>query len=219
MSGIEKFENNILTDIGAMNMAMIAEERNRLKLEAGGSLTKCFACNKGNNENKRCTGCYMVWYCGQECRYAGWERHKVECKKTRKEYKTVKLIKSHSKAWEEGDKPYELHLSLTKGTKQIRHVGEASDPPKKSHFVVKVQISVFKAEGPMFIYNQDRSMQGYLCFKGNEKVYDELNQQIKNRGFQGLKGYFRAILDSEKVDSEGLEIKVNPYKLQIVETW
>ena len=71
----------------------------------------------------------------------------------------------------------------------------------------------------MFIYNQDRSMQGYLCFKGNEKVYDELNQQIKNRGFQGLKGYFRAILETEKVDSEGLEIKVNPYKLQIVETW
>ena len=34
MSGIDKFENNILTDIGAMNTAIIAEERNRLKLEA-----------------------------------------------------------------------------------------------------------------------------------------------------------------------------------------
>ena len=50
-------------------MAAIAAERNRLKSEAGGSLIKCVVCNNDSKENKRCTctGCYMVWYCGQKC--------------------------------------------------------------------------------------------------------------------------------------------------------
>ena len=87
---------------------------------------------------------------------------------------------------------------------------------KKSHFVVKVQLDLYKKDAPRFIYNQDRSLQGYLCSKGNDKVYEELNQQIRRKGFGGLKGYFRVILDKEKQDC--IRIKLNPFKIQIVET-
>ena len=85
---------------------------------------------------------------------------------------------------------------------------------------------MFSEQGPMFIYNQDRDLQGYLCFKENEKVYDELKQQIRSKGFgglqnhysAGLKGYFRTIVNNEK-DPEGMRLKLNTYRMQVVETW
>ena len=210
-----QIETNHMTSFGALNLAMIAAERSRLKLEAGGSFVKCITCSKVRKDNKRCTGCYMVWYCGQDCQMKGWDEHKVECKKTRKEYKTVKLLKTlaETRGLDREDM-VEVGYSFTNGIKTNNN-NKPADTTKKSHFVVKVQIDMFSELGPMFIYNQDRDLQGYLCFKENEKVYDELKQQIRSKGFgglqnlysAGLKGYFQGLRRNEDQTKSPLECR------------
>jgi hypothetical protein len=44
---------------------------------------------------KRCTGCYLVWYCSAECQRAGWKDHRRDCKKTQSEYISVKLAQAN----------------------------------------------------------------------------------------------------------------------------
>ena len=51
----------------------------------------CRVC-KVDKDSKRCTGCYMVWYCGQECQVGDWPAHKTDCKVTRDQYKQVLLV-------------------------------------------------------------------------------------------------------------------------------
>ena len=130
----------------------------------------------------------------------GWLEHKDECKKTRDEYKTVKLSENplfEVMAREEGlakEDIYEGVMSFTNGIKP----GRKASAKKKSHFVVKVQVAVMDAvNGSMYVYNQDRSLQGHLVRSGNETVHQELSQQIRSKGFRGLKGYFRAILETK----------------------
>merc|ERR1719318_23018 len=61
------------------------------KVEAGGSLRLCKVCGV-DDDNKRCTGCYMVWYCGQKCQADDWSAHKQGCKETKAQYKKVVLV-------------------------------------------------------------------------------------------------------------------------------
>lgn len=61
------------------------------KDEAGGSLRLCKVCQI-NKDTKRCTGCYMVWYCGQKCQQENWSDHKEKCKTNKKQYRDVILI-------------------------------------------------------------------------------------------------------------------------------
>merc|ERR1712129_14166 len=178
------------------------------KYGAGGSLTRCSVCKKDSKDTKRCTVCYMVWCCGQECQNTGWEDHKAECKKTRKEYKVVKVSKTLAEAMGKEEEEHETRINLLNST----NTKVPGKPTKKSHFVVKVQVPAMKDGLPMCIYNQDRSTDGFMSYNGNEDIYVELSKQIRSKGFQGLKGYFRVILDKDR-------LKLNPYKLQTVETW
>lgn len=54
-------------------------ERERLREEFGGSFKKCSVCGEEEN-TKRCTGCYFVWYCGSKCQREDWSSHKTKCK-------------------------------------------------------------------------------------------------------------------------------------------
>ena len=38
---------------------------------------ECVAC--GKCAKKKCTGCYMTFYCSKECQHAHWKTHKPEC--------------------------------------------------------------------------------------------------------------------------------------------
>ena len=187
---------------GALNKSMVTCERNRLKYEAGGSLSKCEVC-KAKKEIKRCTGCYMVWYCGQECQTKGWEDHKVECKKTRKEYTVIRLTQMKLP-------PGQVGVSICRLNGNVYGDGEYRKL-KKTHFVVKVQIPLDNAAFPLFIYNEDRSISGELCKEGNEEIHGELSRQIRSVGIG--KGYFRAFLDKEK------QLKINPLRSQPPESW
>jgi hypothetical protein len=57
------------------------ERREAMKM---GSYQVCVVCE--NPAEKRCSGCYVVWYCDIECQNKNWSEHKSQCKQTRKEY-------------------------------------------------------------------------------------------------------------------------------------
>ena len=186
------------------------------KVEAGGSFTLCKVCGV-DDDNKRCTGCYMVWYCGEECQVGDWSAHKKDCKVIKKQYMEVQLVE-HSMA------------GLDNITQEM-YVHKIGDVPSKKHFVVKVQASLEHPQGRLFVYNRDRSLCGYVHREGSEQVYDMLLKSIREEGFMGRKGFYYAIYSGKK-GKEGMskkkknnnstptvEIKINPAKILPVETW
>ena len=141
----------------------------------------------------------------------GWEGHKVDCMKFRKEYQTVRISTIEDIA------------ACFFNPQNFSHCKEG-DRPMKSHFVIKIQAEaadMLNAEGNLLVYNEDRSVDGFLCKKGNEKVHAELSKQIRSAGPGQVKGkgYFRAILNKDKKNPDVMEVKVNPFRLQRVENW
>lgn len=199
--------------------------RAKAKVEAGGSLRLCKVCGV-DNDNKRSTGCYMVWYCGQKCQAEDWSAHKHGCKETKAQYKKVVLVE-HAMAGRDNI------------TKEM-YVHKIGDIPSKKHFVVKVQVALGQLKGtlespigpdgaglPLFVYNRDRSLCGYLHREGAEEEYDMLLSSIKEKGFNGMKGFFYAIYSGEgKSDCKGkkqslntVAVKMNTVQMLPVEKW
>ena len=54
------------------------------------STSKCNVCKETDSTNKKCSGCYLVWYCGPKCQKQDWTTHKDVCLKTRSLYKDGK---------------------------------------------------------------------------------------------------------------------------------
>jgi len=198
------------------------QSRANARTEAGGSLRLCKVCGE-DKETKRCTGCYMVMYCGQKCQMADWPKHMVDCKVTRAQYKLVKLVE------------YEM-AGKDNITKEI-YVHKVGDLPSQKHFVVKVQVplghqstgpSPDAARDPLFVYNRDRSLCGYLLREAQVELYDMLVRNIRMEGFNGQKGFYYAIYSGPSKDSTGkssgdkeatVEIKINPEIMLPVEKW
>jgi len=187
------------------------QTRAAARAEAGGSLRLCEVCGV-DNENKRCTGCYMVWYCGQECQAVDWSNHKGCCKVTRDQYKQVLLV--------------EHEMAGRDNITNEMYVHKTGDVPSKKHFVVKVQVGlkcgVSAPTSPLFVYNRDRSLCGLLYRKAQEEMYDMLVRSIREEGFNGQKGFYYAIYSGEGVTggiTGVVGIKLNPVKILPVEKW
>jgi len=214
-NSLSKFSPKLQDMFGAKNKKNAKAERKKIKAEAGGSLRKCSVCDKGKSDTKRCTGCYLEWYCGPECQKIAWTEHREDCKKTRAEYKSARLI----------DRYVTGKNNLT--GKIYRHC--KGDRPCKSHFVVKVQLALEDVEHPLQVYNQEMSLYGSLEKEGNESVFTDLTRQIKNNGFMGAKGYFYALYDTKEKEKTKksademrdnvVEIKINTAKILPVEIW
>ena len=43
---------------------------------AAGSMRRCSHCNR--KTSKKCSGCYVVYWCGRDCLEAGWDDHRQE---------------------------------------------------------------------------------------------------------------------------------------------
>ena len=113
---------------GEANKKRFRQMREKMKEEAGGSLRRCSLCEVAGSENKKCTGCYFVYYCSQHCQRQDWSSHKKECKQIRGEFQDciVNL------------QPYSGRSNLSNKF----YVRRTGDLPQKSHFVVKVQVSL-----------------------------------------------------------------------------
>jgi len=192
----------------------IEEERRRLKRAAGGNFRKCAVCDGVHeNGNKRCSGCYLIWYCSRDCQVGHWDQHREECKVTQAEYKTFYVLDD-----------------LNYGTNHIdgkpfcRLPGER---PKKSHFVCKVQIwrepKDPKVEGLRFS-DEDGLLHCHVILESCPDSCKELFDKIKKEGAYGRKGYFYALIPKDGVtERDGwkkvIEIKVNTARILPVEMW
>merc|ERR1719193_669414 len=186
----------------------VKKVRASAKVDAGWSLRLCKVCGV-DDDNKRCTGCYLVWYCGQKCQGEDWPAHKQNCKETKAQFKKVVLVEDN----------------LSGKTKEL-YCHKIGEVPTKKHFVVTVQISESvrrildsaMGQDSLFVYNRDRFLCGRLYRDGAEEVYDLLLDSIKKEGFKGWKGFYYAIYTGgDKKKSSGnkptVEIEINADKM------
>jgi len=198
---------------GAHQKRKAKEARKEMHSEAGGSFKKCQACQSYKKDTSRCTGCYLVWYCGSGCQKTDWNAHKADCKKTRAEFTpvTVELNYATGRDCLTG----ELYSNLGKVNK-----------PSKSHFIVKIQRNPLD-ESTMMITNKDYSLIGILRASVSNTAVSVIRRKIADEGFRGQKGYFYATYIGKEGDGRlgrdgrlgNLEIKVNSARILPVENW
>ena len=179
------------------------------------SQSKCNFCKKKDKSNKKCSGCYSVWYCGSNCQRQDWTSHKDACQKTRSLYKIGKY---------DGDSFVSTFTGMygTQGPQS-----QNNKNLKKQHFVVKVQVPMellpgwehmhsFTSDDVLAIYNKDKSFNINLPKTDNGELYRQLSDKITSEGYRGLKGYFHVIL--EPGDKEANQFRINPENI-FIEPW
>ena len=114
-------------------------------------------------------------------------------------------------------------------------MSESSRVEKKDHFVVKVEAALRKEKSvagavthqkvdkkaPLFVRNKAGSLVGKLEPSSNPTIHAELVAMIKEKGWQGMLGFFHAIYDpmtGARVKNT-VEIKINPKIILPVNTW
>ena len=169
------------------------------------SSSKCNVCKESDSTNKKCSGCYLVWYCGPKCQKQDWITHKDVCQKTRSLYKVGKYDNKCAVMTFTGMHGSNISVGPNKNL-------------KKEHFVVKVQVPLSKGLGPDFlcIYNKDKSFNIMMPYKGNSELYSQLSEKIRSEGYHGIKGYFHALL--EPGDKKANQFRINPENI-FVEPW
>ena len=155
----------------------------------------------------RCSGCFVAHYCSAHCQKIGWKKHKVECKETRSKYKVARLLKFFDF---ESNQP-----------KSHRYTVDQPAEVPCGQFVVKVQVMFSRPKGKygLLVYNRERSLEGNLLRVHDPELYDKLEKEVKENGFQGYKGFFPAICTRDAEEDEGYKLEINPDKLLPLEIW
>lgn len=155
-------------------------------------MQRCSGCN--NAGKKRCTGCFLEWYCSVECQQGDWKKHKSVCKERKSKYVPVELSGMNS-------------VSYNFKTESVVATSSPVSRSAASIFVVKVQTA---APGqPLLVYNKDKTVHGLLQSTDNFGL--TLANVVRNEGFKGAKGFFSAM-------KQGGQILINPSILP-PETW
>ena len=183
------------------------KERNRLKEEHGGSLSKCLECGKDKAE--RCKGCFVARYCSKACQKKGWKAHKTECKATRAKYRSAIIVP---------DSPF-LSFVPAKAS-----AVDDTGSPSEGYFVVKVQVlnesNMGDTKLPILIFNRGHTLMGGLEHEeGQEELYDKLKREVLDNGFNGSTGFFPAIYQKDCAGGVGYRLEINPDQMLPIETW
>jgi hypothetical protein len=184
----EELKSMGYNSLGEAYSAVQKDVKNRTKAQRDGAkmagvIKTCQKC-RGSAE-KRCTGCFLVWYCGRDCQRTDWSNHMEDCKKTRSEYEEVEMLDLGGLS---------TAISL-QGKKDPIHHGTKTTP-KVDYFVVKVQIS-FGGREIMLVYNKARDVQYHLS--PETTLGARLKEQIlKNDSMGTRKGYFYSIVRENK---------------------
>ena len=194
-------------------MVMSKEEskmiRKEQRKEAGGILNRCGGCGeKGRN---RCLGCFLQFYCGEECQRKEWGRHKDDCKNVRKQFKMITTTDFDTMG-EISDNVKSL-IKMTKG--------EVTE----KNLVVRIIVT-----GPMMMANNVNLTinDPVLRSHGQEEVYDHLRKQVVEKGqevpvFPGkarrFKAYFYGLYKGRTEGDDGHKIKINPEQVLPMEKW
>ena len=146
-------------------MVLYAESRQKVAKEQG-IYRVCTTC-KGIENIKRCSRCYMTWYCSITCQKLDWESHKNLCNEIHNEYEQVpKICITNSD-------PKHIPNYIARGTRSLVSV---STKKCRYQHIVKIQVSTEELsqkkdtgnleedtkefKSPLLIYNRDRT----ICF-------------------------------------------------------
>ena len=175
------------------------------------SPSKCKVCKKEGTNTKRCTGCFIAWYCSPKCQKKDWATHMDACVKTRSLYE----IGNYN-----GDGYVETYAGMYGASKSV--TPQKDKKLKKQHFVVKVQVTLASLPGmttiddDLYIYNEDKSFNIFLSKLGNEGLHRKLSGKIRSEGYYATKGYFHVILKPE--DKKANQFRINPENI-FIEAW
>ena len=183
--------------------------RNEQRNEAGGILNKCGGC--GEKGKRRCSGCHVEYYCGEDCQREDWGTHKDQCKKVRKQFKKIVI------------KDIDTRDGVSDDMKSLDKMmrGEVAE----KHLVVQIALT----GTVMLATNQDKSMVGLLLRSpGQEEVYDQLMKQVMEKGQEMpaspsgarcFKAYFYGMYKKRTEGNDGHKIKINPEQVLPMEEW
>ena len=185
------------------------ELRDQAKKDAGGDLNQCNVCSTPSDiakPNKRCKGCYMVYYCDADCQKSDWSNHKVKCKETRKQYKEI-VVYSHMDGIVNTD--YTKSLPIYKDIK-------SKNTCVQGFFTVKIQIPfndsatllaglMSHEKAALNAYNEDKTF--FIQISEEDEMYPILYKTIRENGVFGDKGFFHAI---SEVKDKKRRIMLNP---------
>ena len=185
---------------------LIAEEarkfcwKQRLKAKEAGDLKVCQVC-RVSRHCKRCAGCCLVWYCGVACQRLDWARHRAHCQQAQAQFMPVRV---------KGTKVTSTPRSMTAFflVDNVKNEKMDSGQPTKSHFVVKVQVSL---SGELTVNNEEKSINGLICLKQNPDIFPILEKKIRAEGRHGNVGFFYAMWKQE--------LRINPRVVLPVEVW
>ena len=160
-------------------------------------------------------------YCGEACQRSAWVGHAATCKTSQAQYKPVELVTQQGTAGQ-------VNTTINYKTQKV-HSHQLTGQPNKKHFVIKIQVPIQDGSGfretmygDFMIYNEDRSMMGFLKREGHKDVYDTLNKDIRNRGIDSLKGFYYAIFKDIKKGKgkvSTIQININSEVMLPMESW
>lgn len=194
--------------------------KQKAEAKSAGTYGTC-ACCKKTIETRRCSGCYMVWYCDVACQRKDWSNHKTNCKSVKNGYMGIALVNMSTVA---NISYMDRKITLT----SYDHTGK--NVPPNSHFIVKIQIPLDmvrdrmppsemlvgfprdKTNLELLVYNKDKTLHGYIESKWEH--YEELVKIIIDKGTAGhSKGYFCAFYHAK----QGLKINIS--NIQLPQPW
>eukprot|EP00088_Acartia_fossae_P029398 TRINITY_DN30264_c0_g1_i2.p1 TRINITY_DN30264_c0_g1~~TRINITY_DN30264_c0_g1_i2.p1 ORF type:complete len:469 (-),score=103.90 TRINITY_DN30264_c0_g1_i2:240-1646(-) len=185
---------------------VILDERRVAKARKLKSCQKC-----GCQAERRCTGCFLYWYCESKCQKSDWPAHEETCLKIRKEYQPV----------------HPCHLTVVEMTVQN---GKPVDftprklykdkTPKSKHFLLKVTLNANKDLGEVpvkfskneqLMYCQNRAKDVQYHLRADTAIGRQLEKAILAAGSRPY-GFFYSVI------REDAKHYINP-NLQPPEVW
>lgn len=162
---------------------VVKEERKAAKADK--KLKVCGKCD--GFAEKRCSSCFLVWYCGPACQKSDWPAHKEVCKNIRDEYLEVTMFLH--------DKHQALPFSIN-----TRKYHPDKDQATKRHFIVKVQPPLKPKKGEtkhLLVYNEKRDVQ-YWIKEGTELARILTKAVAKQESNIFGKGFFYSVIKNGK---------------------
>eukprot|EP00088_Acartia_fossae_P049564 TRINITY_DN5469_c0_g1_i1.p1 TRINITY_DN5469_c0_g1~~TRINITY_DN5469_c0_g1_i1.p1 ORF type:complete len:480 (+),score=129.38 TRINITY_DN5469_c0_g1_i1:34-1473(+) len=171
---------------------VFSKERQTAKMEK--NFKVCNNCQATGE--KRCTGCFFVWYCGKSCQKTDWPAHSSTCKRIWSEYLRVEPADTSNE--------YVSTFAMpSKGNVIDMHMfgrGEfgGSNVHGTSQHVLKIQVPLIEQVGdiraPLLCYNKSRTVNFTLSPK--TEVGARLEAAVKKQG-RG-KSFFYGVIRNGK---------------------
>ena len=213
--GVFLYDYAMISNVGDLMSAHMKTICREMREEAiqEGVIGRCHFC--GKEAMKKCSGCFLSYYCGKECQKEGWKDHKKDCKEALKGYKMFSLRTDQ----------FSYRLTIPGSGQVVNWYPRVFHHPRgKNNFVVKIQ-APWKAEREkdaelvnrdMLVHNEGKTIFGMISPELDH--YDELLETIRSKGVLGVKAYFYAFWECGATEAES-GIKININKVQPPETW